>query len=177
MYVFNVENNKTTSFTFNLKAMKKKIIHFSVLTVFLFAASFAHAADPATAETNEVEITVVEDLHLGHSIEKLWKLSFSKQEAPVTVALRTLANGTEYVVRSEFFEVIYASDKNGFGVRKMHSFLKGVPNEINYSILNEQQMQQQRILTPNKVSDDVALGLISSYLPDLLNEGYKHLIF
>lgn len=157
--------------------MKKKILHLSVLTIFLFAASFVYAADPATAETNEVEITVVDELHLGNSIEKLWKLSFSKQEIPVTVAMRPVENGTEYIVRSEFFEVIYAADKKGFGVRKMHSFLKGVPDEINYSILNEQQMQQQKILTPNKVSDEVALGLISSYLPDLLNEDYKHLIY
>ncbi|MBC8005005.1 MAG: hypothetical protein H7X84_05995 [Verrucomicrobia bacterium] len=157
--------------------MKKKILHFSVLAVFLFATSFVYAADPATEETNEVEITAVDDLHLGNSIEKLWKLSFSKQEMPVTVALRPLANGMEYVIRSEFFEVIYASDKNGFGVRKMHSSLKGVPDAINFSILNKQQMQQQRILTPHKVSDEIALGLITSYLPDLLNEGYRHLIY
>lgn len=157
--------------------MKRKILHFSVLEVFLFAVSFVYAADPATEETNEVEITAVDDLHLGNSIEKLWKLSFSKQEIPVTVALRPLANGMEYVIRSEFFEVIYASDKNGFGVRKMHSSLKGVPDAINLSILNKQQMQQQRILTPHKVSDETALGLITRYLPDLLNEDYKHLIY
>ncbi|HET6558112.1 MAG TPA: hypothetical protein VFG54_12410 [Prolixibacteraceae bacterium] len=157
--------------------MKKIILHFSVLAVFVFAASFVYAADPATEETNEVEITAVDDLHLGNSIEKLWKLSFSKQETPVTVALRPVANGTEYVVRSEFFEVIYAYDKNGFGVRKIHSSLKGVPDPINYSVLNKQQLQQQRILTPNKVSDEVALGLITSYLPDLLNEDYRHLIY
>lgn len=177
MCVLNVENNRTTSFTFNLKAMKKKILHLSVLAVFVFAASFVSAADPSTSETKEVEITAVDELHLGNSIEKLWKLSFSKQETPVTVALRPVANGTEYVVRSEFFEVIYAADKNGFGVRKIHSSLKGVPDPINYSVLNKHQMQQQRILTPNKVSNEYALALISSYLPDLLNEDYRHLIY
>lgn len=177
MHVFNVGNNRTTSFTFNLKAMKKKILHLSVLAVFLFAAPFVYAADPATAEANEVEITAVDELHLGKSIEKLWKLSFSKQEMPVTVALRPVGNGTEYVVRSEFFEIIYASDRNGFGVRKMHPSLRAVPGLINYAVLNKQQMQQQRILTPHKVSDEFALGLITSYLPDLLNEDYRHLIY
>lgn len=157
--------------------MKKKIIQLCALAAFFYAGTQVYAADPSSEEVNVVEITAVEDLHLGNSIEKLWKVSFSKQETPVTVASRPTAHGTEYVVRSEFFEVIYASDKNGFGVRKMHASLKEIPGPINFSVINKQQMQQQKILTPNKVSDATALELITSYLPDLLNEGYKHLIY
>lgn len=157
--------------------MKKRIIQFSALAAFLFAGTCLYAADPSSKENNAVEVTAVDDLHLGNSIEKLWKVSYSKEETPVTIALRTTAKGTEYVVRSEFFEVIYANDKHGFGVRKMHASMKEVPNLINYSVLNKQQLQQQRVLTPNNVSDKVALGLITSYLPDLLNENYDHLIY
>lgn len=157
--------------------MKKRIIQFCMLAAFLFAGTSVYAAVPVLDETNVVEITAVDDLHLGNSIEKLWKLSFSKQETPVTVALRPTDRGTEYVVRSKFFEVIYASDKNGFGVRKMHAGLKEIPDPINSRVLNKQQMQQQKVLTPNKVSDETALELIASYLPDLLNENYKHLIY
>jgi hypothetical protein len=37
-------------------------------------------------------------------------------------------------------------------------------------------MKNQQIITPNKVDDEKALGLIASYLPDLLNDGYTHLL-
>jgi len=156
--------------------MKRKIIQLCAVAVFLFSGSAVYAK-PANNGTNEVEITEVADLLLGNSIEKIWKLSYSKQEVPVTVALRVLPNRTEYIVRSEFFEIIYANDRNGFGVRKMHSSLKEVPDLINYAVLNQNQLQQQKILTPNKVSDEYALGLISAYLPDLLNKGYQHLLY
>ena len=157
--------------------MKKRIIPFCALAVLLFAGTSVYAADPSNDESNAVEVTTVDDLHLGNSIEKLWKISYSKEESPVTIALRKTAKGTEYVVRSEFFEVIYANDKHGFGVRKIHASMKEVPDLINYSVLNKQQMQQQKVLTPNNVSDKYALELITSYLPDLLNENYEHLIY
>jgi uncharacterized membrane protein YvbJ len=114
---------------------------------------------------------------LGKSVEKVWTISYSELEKPITIVLRTVANGKEYVVRSEFFEVIYVSDKAGFGVKKIYAPLKEVPTKINSSVLNKQQIQNQKILTPNEVSDAYALSLIASYLPDLLNDGYKHLIY
>jgi hypothetical protein len=114
---------------------------------------------------------------LGKSAEKVWTISYSQQEKPVTIALRTVSGTKEYVVRAEFFEVIYTSDNEGFGVRKIHSTLRQIPEKINASVLNKQQIKQQTVLTPNKVSDAFALELIASYLPDLLNAGYKHLIY
>lgn len=173
-FIKKTENKK---FNINLKVMKKSIIYLYAVGLFLVAATVTYAADPSDMKTNEVKVTEVDDLHLGNSIEKLWKVSFSKQAVPVTIAIRSVGDGTEYVVRSEFFEVIYANDKKGFGVRKIHNSLKEVPDPINYSVLNKEQMQQQRILTPEKVTDEVALGLIISYLPDLLNENYQHLIY
>lgn len=157
--------------------MKKRTITFCALAAIFFAGTSVFAVDPSSNENNAVEVTAVDDLHLGNSIEKLWKVSYSKEESPVTVALRVTPKGNEYVVRSKFFEVIYANDKHGFGVRKMHTYLKEVPDPINFSVLNKQQLQQQRVLTPNNVSDAYALSLITSYLPDLLNEDYQHLIY
>lgn len=156
--------------------MKSSTIRLAGFAVLLFASSFSFA-NPAGKENNKAEITPVENLFLGKSIEKVWTISYSKQKKPVTIALRSIGNVKEYVVRSEFFEVIYASDNEGFGVKKIHPALKEVPAKITSSILNKQQMQNQKILTPNKVSDAYALDLIASYLPDLLNDGYQHLIY
>lgn len=156
--------------------MKKSTIRLAGFVALFFASSFLFA-NPAGKENNETEITLVENLYLGRSIEKVWTISYSREEKPITIALRSVGNSKEYVVRSEFFEVIYASDNDGFGVRKIHPAIKEVPVKITSSVLNKQQMQCQKILTPNKVSEKYALGLIASYLPDLLNEEYKHLIY
>lgn len=157
--------------------MKKRIITFCALAALLFAGTRVNAVTPVSTENNKVEVTTVDDLHLGNSIEKLWKVSYSKEETPVTIALRPTAKGTQYVVRSKFFEVIYANDRHGFGVRRMPASLKEVPDPINSFVLNKQQMRQQKVLAPEKVSDEEALKLIVSYLPDLINENYQHLIY
>ena len=83
----------------------------------------------------------------------------------------------EYVVRSEYFEVVYTATKQGFGVSPLPRSMREVPSAINSSVLNKEQLEQQKILSPNQVSEEFALELIASYLPDLLNEGYKHLLY
>ncbi len=133
--------------------------------------------NPAGATVYEYEITKVENLHLGKSIEKLWTVDYSKAQKPITITLKTGKYCKEYIVRSEFFEVIYACTENGFGVQKMHSNMKKIPAKITSAVINKQQMEKQRILVPEyNISEDYALGLIASYLPDLLNEDYRHLI-
>lgn len=156
--------------------MKTITIHFTIIAVLLFVCSSSFAGTIGKANT-EFEITPVENLHLGKSIEKVWTINYSLLEKPVTITLRTVATGKEYVVRSAYLEVIYTSDDEGFGVRKIRPSMKEFSGKITSSILNKQQMQTQRILTPKKVSDAYALNLIGSYLPDLLNEQYLHLIY
>jgi len=155
--------------------MKNSIIRLTVIALFLFGSSFAIAVPPDT-ERNEYKITPLDNLHFGKSIEKAWTLNYSNNE-PVTITLRSKGNGKEYIVRSSYFEVMYVSDHGGFGVRKIPASLKEIPDEINSSVLNKEQMESQRILTQAKVSDAYALELIASYLPDLLNANYKHVIY
>jgi hypothetical protein len=155
--------------------MKIKLFCAYVAVILVISTPQAHALISGL-KTNEFEINQVDNLFLGKSAEKVWTLAYSNQEKPVTIALRTVGNNKEYVVRSQYFEVIYASDSEGFGARKIHSTLKEVPAKINHAVLNKEQLENQKVITPNKVTDEYALGLIASYLPDLLNEGYQHLI-
>lgn len=156
--------------------MKNSKFYFVLIAILLVAYSFAFAGG-ADKGNNEIEITPLESLYLGKSIQKVWTISYSEQEKPVTITLHSARNKKEYIVRSEFFEVIYVSDKNGFGVRTMPRSLKEVPWQIDTKVLNQQQLESQKILTPGKVSDAIALGLIADYLPILLNENYRHLIY
>ena len=156
--------------------MKNSKFYFVLIAVLLVANSFAFAGR-ADKGNNEFEITPLENLYLGKSIEKVWTISYSEQEQPVTITLHSARNRKEYIVRSKFFEVIYASDKDGFGVRSMPRSLQEVPWQINSNVLNKQQLENQKLLTSGKVSDAFALGLIAGYLPNLLNENYRHLIY
>lgn len=156
--------------------MKKITICIAAIAVMMFTAHAAFAGK-VNKSANEAEITAIEDLHLGKSIEKVWTLRYSEQEIPVTIALHNAGNGKEYLVRSKFFEVIYAADKEGFGVKKMHGSMKQVRDKINYRVLNKQEMKNQCVLNPANISEEEALSLISNHLPDLLNSEYKHLLY
>jgi hypothetical protein len=156
--------------------MKNILIRCTALAVLLLVSSVSFA-NSGKKVANEFEIIPVEDLRLGNSIEKVWKISYSEAETPVTIVLRSVGEVKEYIVRSEFFDVLYVLDKEGFGIRKMPASLKEVPGKITSRVLNKEQLKNQRILTPHKISETYALELIASYLPDLVNEDYKHLLY
>lgn len=156
--------------------MKTVTLGSALLGLLLIVSSFSFAGTAITG-TQEVKITPVENLYLGKTAEKVWTLNFSEKEKPVTVTMHQTGSIKEYVVRSEYFEVVYTATKQGFGVSPLPRSMREVPSAINSSVLNKKQLEQQKILSPNQVSEEFALELIASYLPDLLNEGYKHLLY
>jgi len=169
-----IEKTRHSFLTFNFKAMKNILIRSTAIAVVLFASSFSFAGSNVA---NEFEITPVEDLYLGNSIEKVWKINYSESETPVTIALRSVGDEKEFIVRTQFIEVLYVKNNKGFGVRKMPASMKEIPGRITSSVIDKKQMQQQQILTPNNISDAFALELIASYLPDLIKNEYKQLIY
>lgn len=162
-------------FTEKLKVMKK-LNYVTILVVgFLFVAISANAAGIRN-EFREYEITTVNDLHVGKSVKAIWTLSYSDNEAPVTVVKRKTMEGFEYVVQTDHFAVSYASTVKGFGAKEARSNWTNVPKKISNAVINKEQLAKQQIITPNRVNDEIALGLIASYLPELLNENYTHLL-
>lgn len=154
----------------------KKLNLMSVLVVCLFLVSLTANATGLRKEFNQYEISTVDDLFIGKNVKAIWTLSYSNNEVPVTVVKRKTMEGTEYVVRSKFFEVSYASTANGFGTKVVRNAWSNVPKKISKAVISQEEMKRQQIITPNKVDDEKALGLIASYLPDLINDGYTHLL-
>lgn len=162
-------------FTEKLKVMKN-LNYVTILVVgFLFVAISAHAAGIRN-EFNEYEITTVNDIHVGRSVKAIWTLSYSDKEAPVTVVKRKTLEGIEYVVQADHFAVSYTATSKGFGAKETRSTWTTVPKTISNAVINKKELAKQQIITPNKINDETALGLIASYLPDLLNTDYKHLL-
>ena len=153
----------------------KKLSLVIALFICLVVVSPKVNATGLRTDFDEFQITTV-DLYLGKNVQKIWTLSYSGDELPVTVVKRKTLEGTEYVVHSNHFEVSYAMCATGFGTKEVRNSWSNVPKRITNAVLNKDEMKRQQIITPNKVDDETALGLIACFLPDLINDGYTHLL-
>ena len=149
------------------------------LIAFAFVVVFTSQnvlATGTSSEFNDYSINEVDDLYLGKDFKAVWKISYSETEAPVTVVKQKTSRGTEYVVHSKYFDVSYVASEKGFGVKNVKESSRNVSKKINAAVLSKDQLKRQEVITPNKVDDERALGLIASYLPELINDGYTHLL-
>lgn len=154
----------------------KKLSLLSVLVLCLFVVSISANATGLRTEFNTYEISTVDDLYMGKSVKAIWTVKYSNEEVPVTVVKRKTTEGCEYVVYSKFFEVSYACTSDGFGTKELRRSWSNVPRKINKAVISQEELKRQQVITPNKVDDEKALGLIACYLPDLINDGYTHLL-
>ena len=154
----------------------KKLSLVSLLIVFVFVLSLSANATGLRNEFREYQITSVDDLYFGKSVEKVWTISYSTNETPVTVVKHKSLEGDVYVVHSKYFDVSYASTTNGFGAKKVKNAWTNVPIRITNAVISQEELKRQEIITPKKVDDERALGLIASFLPDLVNDDYTHLL-
>lgn len=155
--------------------MKKLFLTIALFGGLVVVLPTANATGLRT-EFKNFEISSIDYLYVGKKVQKIWTLSYSTNELPVTVIKRKTLDGTEYVVHSKHFEVSYAVSAKGFGAKEVRNSWRSVPKRINKAVISQDEMKRQQILTPDKVDDEKAIGLIASYLPDLINDGYTHLL-
>ena len=67
-------------------------------------------------------------------------------------------------------------NKKGFGARMITAGKSQVPAQILENIINEDALKNQKIISTSEINNETALNLIASYLPDLINNNYKHLL-
>ena len=154
----------------------KKVKAFTVIFVCLFAVSYFANASGFRSGIRDYQIEVIDNIEMEKSVEKVWNITYSGSEIPVTVTKRNCNNGYVYLVRTSYFEVCYSCKPKGFGTGKLKNSWRCVPLEINGVVLNDEEIRNQRVLSPQQVNDEMALELIASYLPDLLNDQYAHLL-
>jgi len=146
-----------------------------VLGLFFLSVS-ANANNGTRKEFRTYEISTVDDLHVGKKVQAIWTVSYSKDEAPVTIVKRKTLDGIEYVVHGQFFAVSYVSTSKGFGAKAIRKKWSNVPKQINNAVINKEELARQKIILPQKVDDNQATELIASYLPELINDNYTHLL-
>ncbi len=140
----------------------------------IFSINIASAENPS-GKTG-FEITLKDDLYVGNRAEKAWAIKYDNSKAPVTVVRHKTTEGIFYSVHSDFFDVCYMCTDKGFGTTKIRKQWCTVDPEICKAVINSNELARQKVLTPRKIDDDAAVGLIASYLPMLLNPAYQHLL-
>lgn len=149
---------------------------FTVILILLVTATFSIEANGFRNGFNDYKIEAVNSIDTEINVDKMWNLTYNGSDNPVTVMKRHSGKDVFYIVNSRHFEVCYACTTKGFGTNLMKKTWSCVPVQINSAVLNANEFSHQRIITPKKVDDEEALGLIADYLPNLINDEYIHLL-
>lgn len=146
-----------------------------VSMIFAFSIAICLIGNPfnvAAAVTESFTITTV-DSSVNSSA---WNLKYSESENAFKITMSEKRGEKEYTVRSKFFEIAYVVNKNGFGARMVKAGNAQVAGQILAQILNQDALNNQKVISSEQVDNETALNLIASYLPDLINNNYKHLL-
>ena len=155
--------------------MKNKF--FTGITIFVLSvAAMAVCAAETSRTFDDHDIVRVNDRDLETGAEKAWVLSYDDNESSIVISLYQTKRCKYYVVRSEHFEIAYVCGKKGFGASHVKSEFSRVPYELTSKVINDSELDRQKILTQSQPSDEKVLELIAAYLPDLVNPSYKYLL-
>jgi hypothetical protein len=155
--------------------MKNKFIA-GIAVFVLCLATIAVQATGIARSFSDYDIVQVNSQDLSSNADKAWVLSYDTNESPIIITLHQTKRSKNYVVRAEHFEISYVCNKKGFGASYVKAEYSEFPEEIISRVINSVELDRQKILTPNQVTEDQALDLIAAYLPDLVNPSYKHLL-
>lgn len=156
-----------------MNAMKQTIFVTAILLITIISALNANARQVVTANEN---YTISTDASIDLSVEstKSWVIEYGEKQ--IQVYKHETKKGEEYIVRNEYFEVMYVNNTKGFGVREIKNKHSKVAYQINNAVICAKQMEQQAMLSPKMLNEEKALNYIASFVPFLLNENYKHIL-
>ena len=143
-----------------------------VFAFFIVICLSANPVNAIAALNDSFTITAAEN----SANSSAWNLKYSESENGFKITMLEKNGEKEYTVRSKFFEVAYILNKNGFGAQLITSGKSQVPSQILDQIMNLNSLKNQKVISDVQIDNETALNLIASYLPDLINDNYKHLL-
>jgi len=155
-----------------MKSINRVFGRTSLIFAFFIVISLVSFPVAATTVINE-SFTITPDKSVNTTA---WNLKYSESENAIKITMLEKNGEKEYTVRSKFFEVAYVMNKNGFGARLIKGNDARVPDQILEKILNHDALNNQKIISGTQIDNETAVNLIASYLPDLINTNYKHLV-
>ncbi len=154
----------------------KKVLSTVAVFMILMTSVFTTMAKGILVETDTYTIFTNEAVATDVNFEKSWTIEYTSTEKAITVLKRATKNGDEYLVRNNFFEVRYTNTDKGFSVKRVKGSDSKVDATINDAVLNAEMFGQQALLSSEKLSEEKALGYIAAFVPQLLNDNYKHIL-
>jgi hypothetical protein len=155
--------------------MKNKIFTGIAILVLCVTSVAVYSAETKRA-FNDYDIVKLTGQEMEEGAEKAWVLSYDDNESTIVISLHQTKRCKYYVVRTENFEIAYTCGKKGFGASYVNSEYSRVPFELSSKVINESELNRQKILTQSQPTDENAVELIAAYLPDLVNPSYQHLL-
>lgn len=156
--------------------MKRKNSIIVFLFVALLVSSISVIAGGEDTFVDDYKISSKENFVPGNLFQQSWEITYGESKRPVQILLKETKKGDEYLVRTNYFEVKYVNLKKGFGVQPMKVSDLIVPENLNKQVINQEQMDRQKVITMSRVDREKALELIADFLPELINNQYKNIL-
>jgi len=154
----------------------KQVFSTIAILILLMVANSSVFGKGLIAETESYSIYSTELIASDANFDKSWVVEYGNSNKLITISKRVVNDGEEYIVRNDFFEVRYTNTSKGFSAKMVKKNDSRVNTVINDAVINKDQMEQQSLLSQQKLSEDKAISYIASFVPYLLNDNYKHLL-
>lgn len=157
--------------------MEKRNLFVNLIMV-LFVTMISTSVWAGTSESLNSIFKISPDLTFSPTsdYQKSWEIAYGESVSPVHVFLKETKKGQEYVVRTKYFEVKYVNGSQGFGVKMVYGNESTVSEKLNAAVLNQAQLDNQKCISAQPISNEKVLEMIASYLPDLINEQYSSIL-
>ncbi|HKI88046.1 MAG TPA: hypothetical protein VKA38_03395 [Draconibacterium sp.] len=160
--------------------MKTRIILFTICLALLSVGASAKIKDGKALTGNSLtdfgKYTIVNSdnpMVADGVVLETYDLTYENTNNPIRIGVLCEKKCTNFIVRSDEFEVQYMCNKGVFGVKKIDKKYQQLPNESNLAKLNKVSYYSQRVICCNPKTQDELLGLIACYFPNLVNEEYQ----
>jgi len=104
---------------------------------------------------------------------KTFELVYENTDRTVQIGVLPEKNCTNFILKTDLFEVEYVCTKSYFGVKKIDRDFASISKDMNEVVLDKVGYFSQKVITQNPKTEDELLGLIACYFPDLIKDEYK----
>jgi hypothetical protein len=104
---------------------------------------------------------------------KTYELTYENADKSVMIGVLPQESCTNFVVKTDLFEIEYVCNKGVFGVKKINRDYASLSKDMNEAVLDRVDYYSQRIISQNPKTEDELLGLIACYFPNLIKDEYK----
>jgi len=160
--------------------MKARIIITALFLTFLCLGVQAKVNDAkaitgsSLSEFGKYSIEMSEvPMKLNNEEVKTYELVYENTNRTIQVGVLPERNCTNFILKTDMFEVEYVCNKGVFGVKKIDKGYANISKEMNEAVLDKVGYYAQRVITQNPKTEEELLGLIACYFPRLIKDNYK----